>query len=366
MSDRLDLRALNRALLARQMLLTRSKKSVVEAIEHLVGMQAQIPNSPYIGLWTRLDRFNPATLSRMMTGRRAVRAALMRGTLHLCTARDYRSLRPLVQSVLTRGLNGNFGRNLKGLDPRVIAAAGQRLLEKQPRGIAEVARLLQTRWPERDARTIGYAVQYLLPIVQVPPRGVWGESGPVTWATAEAWLGRQLKDPAPLDKVVLRYLAAFGPASVTDVRSWSGLPGLREIIEGLRRRLRTFKTLEGDELFDLPDAPRPDRDTAAPPRFLPFYDNALLGHADRSRIIPKDGGKWFPPGEGLFVGTILVDGFLAGRWKIQQQRDRATLVIDHFVRLRKLDRGALAREGQELLSFAVPDAAHDLRITDLS
>ena len=114
------------------------------------------------------------------------------------------------------------------------------------------------------------------------------------------------------------------------------------------------------------DAPRPDGDTAAPPRFLPFYDNVLLGHADRSRIIPEGGGKWFPPGEGLLVGTILIDGFLAGRWKIQQQQDRATLVIDHFVRLRKQDRGALAREGYELLSFAVPDASHDLRITNLS
>jgi hypothetical protein len=366
MSDRLDARALNRALLARQLLLARSKRAVAEAVEHLVGMQAQIPNSPYIGLWSRLERFNPATLSRMMTAPRAVRAALMRGTLHLCTARDYLSLRPLVQPVLTRGLNGNFGRYLKGLDPRVVAAAGRRLLEKQPRGSAEIAKLLQARWPERDARALGYAVQYLLPIVQLPPRGVWGASGPVTWATAEAWLGLPLKDPGPLDKLVLRYLAAFGPASVMDIRSWSGITGLREVTDRLRRRLRMFKTSEGDELFDLPDAPRPDPETAAPPRFLPFYDNVLLGHADRSRIIPEGGGKWFFPTEGLLVGTILIDGFLAGRWKVAQQCDRATLIIDHFVRLRKQDRTALTREGRALLNFAVPDASHDLRLSDLS
>jgi hypothetical protein len=365
-SDRLDTRALNRALLARQLLLARSNRPVADAVEHLVGLQAQIPNSPYIGLWTRLDRFNPATLSRMMTTRRAVRAALMRGTLHLCTTRDYLSLRPLVQPALTRGLHGNFGRNLKGLDPRVIAAAGRRLLEKQPRGIAEIATLLQARWPERDARTLGYAVQYLLPIVQLPPRGVWGATGPVIWGTAEAWLRRPLKDPASLDKLVLRYLAAFGPATVMDIRSWSGLAGLREVIDRLRRRLRTFKTAGGDELFDLPDAPRPGGDTRAPPRFLPFYDNALLGHADRSRIIPEGGGKWFFPTEGLLVGTILIDGFLAGRWKIARQRDRATLVIDHFVRLRNHDRSGLTREGRELLSFAVPDTPHDLRINNLS
>jgi len=367
MSDRLDLQALNRALLARQLLLARSTRSTVEAIEHLVGMQAQIPNSPYLGLWTRLDRFDPATLSRMITGRRAVRAALMRGTLHLCTARDYLSIRPLVQTVLTRGLNGNFGRYLKGLGPQRIAEAGRRLLEKQPRGMAEISSLLQARWPDRDARTLGYAVQYLLPIVQLPPRGVWGATGPVIWATAKGWLGRPLKNPPrALDRLVLRYLAAFGPASVMDMRSWSGIAGLREVVDRLRRRLRTFKSSEGDELFDLPDAPRPHRDTPAPPRFLPFYDNVLLGHADRSRVIPDGGGKWFFPTEGLLVGTILVDGFLAGRWRIGQQRDRATLLIDPFVRLRKDNRTALIQEGRRLLGFAAAGAAHDIRINNLS
>jgi hypothetical protein len=366
MSDRLDARALNRALLARQLLLIRSKRPVADAIEHLVGMQAQIPNSPYIGLWTRLDRFNPATLSRMVEGRRAVRAALMRGTLHLCTARDYRSIRPLLQRVLMRGLNANFGRHLEGIEPRVIASAGRRLLEKRPRGMADIVKLLQARWPERNARSLGYAVQYILPMVQLPPRGVWGATGPVVWATAEGWLGRPLKDPAPLDKLVLRYLAAFGPASVADIRSWSGLAGLREVVDRLRRRLRTFKTSEGAELFDLPDAPRPDPDMAAPPRFLPFYDNALLGHADRSRIIPKGAGMWFFPGEGLLVGTILVDGFLAGRWKIEQRRDRATLVIDHFVRLPKHDRDALVKEGRALLGFTAPDSSLHLQVNNLS
>jgi hypothetical protein len=366
MSDRLDRRALNRALLARQLLLTRSKRPVPAAIEHLVGLQAQIPNSAYIGLWTRLDRFNPSTLSDMMTRRRAVRAALMRGTLHLSTARDYLSLRPLLQPVMTRGLNGNFGRNLVGLKPGVIAEAGRRLLDKKPRGIAEIAKLLLARWPDRDPRTLGYAVQYLLPIVQIPPRGVWEKNGPVTWATAESWLGRPFKNPTTPDKLIVRYLAAFGPASVTDMRSWSGLAGLRDVVARLRRRLRVFKTAEGDELFDLPDAPRPPGDTPAPPRFLPFYDNVLLGHSDRSRIIPEAGGKWFPPGEGLLVGTILVDGFLAGRWKIALDDERATLGVDHFVRLRTQDRAALMEEGRALLRFAADGRSHELQITDLS
>ena len=367
MSDRLDLRALNRALLARQFLLTRSKRPAAETIEHLVGMQAQVPNSPYIGLWTRLDGFDPATLSKMITERRAVRAALMRGTLHLSTARDYLALRPLLQPVLTRGLNGNFGRRLVGIKPATIAAAGRRLLEKQPRNTAEIVRLLQKRWPDRDAQALGYAVQYLLPIVQLPPRGVWGSSAQVTWATAEAWLGRPLTDTGSLDRLVLRYLGAFGPATVADIRSWSGLAGLRDVVDRLRRRLRTFRTADGDELFDLPDAPRPDRDSPAPLRFLPYYDNVLLGHADRSRVIPEGGGKWFFPADGLFVGTILIDGFLGGRWKIQRDGDKATLRVDHFVRLRKHDRVALTAEGRRLLNFSAPEArSHDLRLTDLS
>ncbi len=402
----LSVRELNRALLERQMLLRRSSLSAVKAIEHLVGMQAQIPNSPYIGLWSRLDGFDPATLSRMITARRAVRAALMRGTLHLCTARDYLSLRPLVQPVLTRGLNGNVARRLVGIKPSTIAAAGRKLLEKQPRSTAEIARLLKARWPDPDAQALGYAVQYLLPIVQLPPRGVWGSSAQVTWATVETWLGRSLKDTGSLDKLVLRYLGAFGPASVADIRSWSGLAGLRDVVDRLRRRLRTFRTADGVELFDLPDAPRPDRSSPAPPRFLPYYDNVLLGHADRSRVIPTGPPRmrWFT-GEGLLVGTVLIDGFVNGRWKIVREgdpdrlrqgyggpptavaeamavrrslarrrklhakaegsrHDRATLVIEHFVRLRNQDRAGLTEEGGRLLSFAAADARRrDVRLT---
>jgi Winged helix DNA-binding domain len=210
--------------------------------------------------------------------------------------------------------------------------------------------------------------------VQLPPRGVWGSSAQVTWATAEAWLGRPLKVTASLDGLVRRYLGAFGPATVADIRSWSGLAGLRDVVDRLRRRLLTFRTVDGDELFDLPNAPRPDRNSPAPPRFLPYYDNVLLGHADRSRVIPEGGDKWFFPADGLFVGTTLIDGFLGGRWKIERdgdakasRHDRATLIVEHFVRLRKQDRTALTAEGRRLLSFSAPEArSHVLRLTDLS
>jgi hypothetical protein len=349
-------RALNRALLARQLLLRRARLSPAQALEHLVGMQAQIPNSPYLGLWTRLAGFRPADLSRMLVARRAVRGPLMRATLHLVTARDYRTLRPLVGPALERCLNGSFGRQLAGLDTAAVAAAGRALLGTQPRNGAEIGGLLHERWPDRDARALGYAVQYLSALVQMPPRGVWGETGPPTWTTAEAWLGRPLRsDPSP-QTLVLRYLAAFGPATVADIRAWSGLPGLREVVERLRRRLRVFRSDRGDELFDRPDAPRPHPGTPAPPRFLPFYDNIALGHADRRRIVPDGIGSRVYTNEGLLVGTVLLDGFIGGRWKVVRERGRATLFVEPFARLRPADRAALAGEGARLVAFAAAES----------
>jgi Winged helix DNA-binding domain len=356
-------RALNRALLARQLLLRRSTLSIPKAIEHLVGLQAQIPNAPYIGLWTRLDGFRPEELARMVLGRRAVRGALLRTTLHLVTARDYLALRPLLQPVMERCLNGNFRRPLAGLDTRTVADAGRALLAQQPRSGAELGERLHERWPDHDARALGYAVQYLTPLLQIPPRGVWGTTGPTTWTTAEAWLGRRLRPISP-ETLVRRYLAAFGPATVADMRVWSGLPSLREVVERLRRRLRTFRDERGAELFDLPGAPRPDVDTPAPPRFLPFYDNVMLSHADRSRIAPAGSGGRLFTSEGLFVGPLLIDGFIGGRWGIATGGARATLGIDLLARPRRSDRAALEDEGARLLALAAPDArTREVRIT---
>jgi len=325
-------------------------------------MQAQIPNSPYIGLWTRLAVFHTDDLARLLTKRRVVRVTLMRGTIHLVTARDCLALRPLVQPVLERGLKGSFGRQLAGMDTRAIAAAGRALLEEQPRTGAALGGLLQKRWPDRDARSLAYAVQYLEALVQVPPRGVWGASAPATWTTVESWLDHRLASKPSPDRMLLRYLAAFGPATVADMRAWSGLPGLREVAERLRPQLRTFQNDHGLELFDLPRAPRPHPDTPAPPRFLPFYENALLSYADRSRFIPPGRGGHGFTSEGLLVGTVLIDGFVGARWRVSRDRGRALLRIEPFARLRKQDRDALAGEGERLLAFAADDVqARDVR-----
>ncbi len=357
----LSQRALNRALLARQMLLGRARMSASEAIEWLVGMQAQSPNAPYVGLWSRLDGFQPDELAQLITSRAAVRMSLMRTTLHLVTARDCLTIRPLVQPVLERGLwtGSPFGRNVVGTDVEELLAVGQALLEEKPRTTAALGKVLGERWPERDAVSLAQAVRYLMPVVQLPPRGVWGVGGQATWTTVESWLGQAPATDATLDELVLRYLAAFGPATVKDVQAWCWLTRLSDVVERLRPQLRTFRDEQGNELFDLPDAPRPDPETPAPVRFLPEYDNALLSHDDRTRIIAVEYR------ERVFTrGAVLVDGFVHGAWKIARRRGSATLAIKLFKPLAEEDRAAVTEEGAKLLTFATDGAnACDIQFT---
>jgi hypothetical protein len=362
-SDILGPRALNRATLARQLLLRRAEMTAAEAIEHLVGMQAQAPEAPYVGLWTRLNGFHAEELGDLITSRRAVRLPLMRATVHLVTARDCAALRPWVQVVLERSFAGQrFARNLAGLDMAAVKAAGHALLDERPRTRPEIGRLLAARWPDRDPASLAYAITYLVPAVQVPPRAVWGSGGPAALAPAESWTGHPLDRDVSPDALVLRYLAAYGPATVMDVQTWSGLTRLGEVTERLRPRLRTFRTEQGSEVYDRPDAPRPDPDTPAPPRFLPAYDNVLLSLADRARLIPDARQVPLPPGNGARSGTLLVDGLFRGTWKITRHRDNATVHVEPFAPLP--DQGAIIEEARHLLDFAASDAPHhDVRIS---
>ena len=355
----LSQRALNRALLARQHLLRRRKASASDEIEHLVAMQAQVPNAPYVGLWTRLEGFQPTDLADLINKHRAVRLGLLRNTIHLVTARDCLEQRPLFQPLFERGLKTtHFGRNLVGMDMNALIAQAGVLMKEKPRTFSELGKLLQQRWPERDATSLAYAIRYLVPIVQVPPRGIWGKSAQPTWTSTELWLGRPLAPKPSIDRLVIRYLAAFGPATVADISAWSGLTGLRDVVERLRPKLRTFQDERGRELFDIDDGPLPDPDTPAPPRFLPEYDNLLIGHHDRTRVI--DHSYRYV----IFIGTLLVDGYVQGTWAIKRGRDAATLTIEPLRRLSKTDRLAVAEEGERLLNFAAEDAARrDVRIT---
>ena len=347
-------RALNRATLERQMLLRRSKLSPLEAIEQLVGMQAQAPDPPYVGLWTRLEGFHPDELARLILERRAARIALIRNTVHLVSACDCLKLRPLVQPVLDRGLHANraYRASLEGVDVEALIAAGRALLEERPRTAKELGMLLQEAWPDCDPASLARAIRHLVPLVQVPPRGVWGKSGPAAHTTAEVWLGCPLEPDPSLDEMVVRYLGAFGPATVKDVQAWSGLTRLSEVVDRLRPRLRIFRDEHGRALFDLPDAPRPDPDTPAPPRFLPEFDNLILSHADRTRIIADDYRKAIASRNGMVPATVLVDGFVRGTWKTEQTRGKATLVVEPFERLPKKDRDVLAEERERLIRFS--------------
>lgn len=328
-------------------------------IERLVGMQAQVPDNPYVALWSRLEDFRAEELSELLAERRAVRAQHMRATIHLVSARDCLALHPLTQPVLARTFKSPWLKGLAGADVAEVATTGVELLAEQPLTRAELSERLAPRWPDADPLALAHAVTFNAPLVQVPPRGLWGASGQATWAPAEAWLGGPLDADASVEAVVLRYLAAFGPATTADIRTWSGLTRLREVIERLRPRLRTFRDESGRELFDVADAPLPDADTPAPPRFLPEYDNLVLSHVDRSRMLSGHGpGLPFP--KGRWIGTLLVDGFYLANWKIDSDDGTATLTIDRFTRLPSDPPGAveaIEEEGMGLLAFTEPEAA---------
>jgi hypothetical protein len=360
-SDVLSLRALNRATLARQLLLERSELPVLDAVAHLVGLQAQEPPDPYIGLWSRLAGFRPEELSALVLDRRVVRIAVMRSTLHLVTADDCLVLRPLMQPVLDAELarHREYAPALMGVDLDAVLAFGREFLA-EPRAGRELRAALAERFPEHEPAALAYACRNHLGVVQVPPRGVWGQSGGVVTTTAEAWLGRPLASSPSLDDVVVRYLGAFGPATVADVAAWSRLTGLREVVERLRPQLQTFRDERGRELFDLPGAPRPGPDVAAPARFLPEYDNLLLSHADRSRFAAPGRRELLGRVTGRVNGTVLVDGTVAAVWQIERER----LVVSHAP-LTKRAAASVAAEGRRLLRLVAPDVP-DVRLVAIS
>ncbi|MDK1473741.1 winged helix DNA-binding domain-containing protein [Streptomyces sp. 549] len=359
----LNQRALNRALLERQLLLNRSEMSASDAVAHLVGMQAQAPAPPYTGLWTRLEGFRPEDLSELISNRQAVRLVMMRGTLHLVTAEDCLRLRPVLQSALERSLTSTFGKKLTGLDVHEVAAAGRQLVESEPLTLGGIGTRLAERWPDHDEFAMANAVRALVPLVQTPPRGLWGGVGQAVHTSAEAWLGRPLEADTEPDDLVLRYLAAFGPATVKDMQAWSGMTRLAACVKRLRPELRVYRDSNGNELFDVPDGPLPDPDTPAPVRYLPDFDNILLSHADRSRILTKEQQRRVFTRNGLIRATILVDGFVHGTWHLDRKRDEATLVVEPFAPLDRAARSALQAEGEALLAFTAADAAtHHFRI----
>ena len=348
----LTARELNRALLARQLLLERARLPVVRALERVAGLQAQDVVAPFIGLWTRLADFEREALTRALRRRTAVRATVMRGTIHVVSARDYSlfapAMRPMIQALWQRYLRDREPvANVDGLAERALAYA------REPRTNAQMREFLggdDAWWRVRRHALFAHA----------PGDEQWGFARTVRLVAADAWLERPLADPAEgLAHLIRRYLAAFGPAGADDVSTWTGLSQtkLRPALE--RLRLRRFRDERGRLLFDLPGAPLPDPQTAAPPRLLPAFDNLILSHADRTRVISDDRRRAVIRG-GLVDPVFLVDGFVAGAWNVER-RKTATIVLTPFVMLPKTAKRRLAAEGERLVRWLEDDAAVGVR-----
>ncbi|MFD7284760.1 winged helix DNA-binding domain-containing protein [Streptomyces sp. NPDC059863] len=360
----LDSRALNRATLARQLLLDRADVPVLDAVAHLGGLQAQEPQEPFVGLWSRLRAFDPSVLSDLLTGRRVVRTHLMRRTVHLVTADDALAWRARHDTMLRQRVLGTYRRELDGIDLGELSAAGRAVMaDGEPRSMTELARALADRWPTPGTRPLGeMLIAALVPVAQLPPRGLWRAKGGVRNVLLASWLGREI-DPLSPDAsdpvgqaLVRRYLAAFGPAASADLRAWCGLSGLPAAVAAVREELVTFRDERGRELLDLPDAPRPDPDTPAPVRFLPAFDNAILGYHDRGRII-DDAHR------GLSVTgarVVLVDGRVSATWTVAA----GTVVVTPLRPFRRADRTAVAEQGRELASFLSDNDSDRVEIAD--
>jgi hypothetical protein len=354
--------ALNRALLARQMLLARQESSVAATVEHLVGMQAQQARPPFIGLWSRLVGFQAQKLRALVTGRQVVRATLLRGTLHLMTRSDYLAFRSTLQPMLNQAMRSILRDRVESFPMEELLAEAKHLFSNQPRTFTELRAALLERFPQADERAMGFTTRTQLPLVIVPGAQPWGFRADGDFALAEEWLGEPISTEERRHALVLRYLAAFGPASTADVQAWSGLQGLAPVLNELRPQLAVFRDERKRELFDLPDAPRPPEETPAPVRFVADFDNLILSHADRTRVIGDQHRTVVVTKNGMVLPTILVDGFVAGTWKVTRAKKTATLTVSPFATLSAATQQELAAEGEPLLRFLEPDASqYDLR-----
>ncbi len=349
MPEMLTDRQLNRATLARQMLLERSDRRIVEAVEFLLGQQAQQTHDPYIGLWSRLHGFEHGALTGLIVGRQLARATTMRGTLHLHSPADLFGIRRLVRPVLERMWQSNFSRRFGNNDPAEVLAAAIEVADRGPATASSIGKALKDRFPTAEPLAMTVLLQVREIMVQVPPTRIWGSGHAPLLQRAPTYL-QPMQSELDLTTLVRRYLAAYGPASVHDMQSWCGLTKLGEVFDAIRGELVTFTASDSRELFDLPDAPRPDADTPAPIRFMPLYDNAFLGYDNRRRMLdPRDenGGDFLRDAKP----TVLVDGVITATWTIERRKATAMLTVTPKWTLRKADIAAIEHEAERLIRF---------------
>ncbi len=362
------------------MLLRREKVKPATAIERLAGMQAQLARPPFIGLWSRIEGFRRDSLTRAIERREVVRGTLMRGTLHLVSRDDFIRFRPVLQPMLSQGMTAVLRDRAEGLNVDTLVAAARDYFDEMPPAFAAEplppSRMryggtsrrgnrtfdalrghLRTRFPKLDERAMGFIVRMHLPLVQIPAAGaIWAYPAAADFAVAESWLDEKIDGDDRPHTLALRYLAAFGPATLRDFQTWSAVAAAPGIVEELRPKLRTFRDERGRELLDLPKAPRPDEHEEAPVRFLPEFDSLLLAFADRTRIIADEHRPLIYTKNLLVPATFLVDGFAAGTWKIDRKTKLARLAVKPFGTLTKRARTELVHEGEALVRFVEEDA----------
>lgn len=355
----LSLKQLNRTLLARQHLLKRASLDSLSAIESLVALQSQIPNPPYIGLWTRLRRFGRDDLTRLLESRQVVRAPWLRSTLHLVTAADHQRFQAVIQPALARGLRSFFGARAKDLDIDQLIQIAKPYLEAERPAIGALRDHLLAHVPDRDKQAMAYAVRSYLPLVQVPPSGAWGVGTRATYTTAVSWLGPA--EPADMGALFRRYLAAYGPASVMDFQTWTGITGLKSPLAATLAELVEYRDEAGKACYDLPEQTIADADAPTPIRFLPEYDNILIAHKDRGRILPEEHRKKVFVSAGRVLGSVIIDGFAGATWRVQRDKTHATLLVSLFETHSGDTRAAIESEGLALLRF-IADAAAERQV----
>ena len=336
----LSLRDLNRTLLRRQHLLERTSMPALAMVEHLVGLQAQENLPPYLSLAARIDDFDPQELSDAIERRDAVRFLTMRGTIHVLTPDDALSLRPWVQVALDQQSASNQNnRPARGVPVEDIVAATREALAEGPLPVKQLGERLAAQIPGVPGGALAHTARERAPLVQVPPRGLWGRSGGVVYQTVETWLGRETVE-IDVRELVRRYLRAFGPATASDMTTWSRVTRLGPVFTAMRDELVAVECEDGRTRFDVPDAPYASGDEPAPVRLLGAYDNVWLSHVDREHIVPDDvRPRWMGTNAGV-GSTVFVDGFMAGLW---WWRDNS-VDLDLFRRLTRPQRADLDTE----------------------
>jgi hypothetical protein len=354
----LSQRRLNRTTLSRQLLLEPAECKVEQAVERIAGLQAQEPASPYIGLWARLVDFDAADLDAAIAARAVVKGTLMRSTVHIVTAADYRALWPAILPML-EGIRRQD--RVHPPSARRLAALRRRVTDfaATPRSLTA----LREHVGDVDGLTGDEVVWWLrrrLPLAHTPTGESWSFGRRPLLAHADAWLpaGDWAGEVAAIEHLVRRYLGAFGPASLADIAQWSGLPVAR-VRPGVAAvdvagDLVAFRSERGRTLIDLADAPRPSDDVPAPPRLLPMWDSTVLAFADRTRLLSDEDRAKVIARNGDTLPVFLIDGMVAGRWWAPAEGSRTRIELEPFRRLAAKDRRALERLGRGLAAFVAP------------